>query len=104
MKTFFINPILHDFIYSLEKPTISKFTRLSDLLEEYGKKLGMPYSKQIQFNLYELRIRGQQEIRIFYCFHQDKIVFVHAIIKKSKKTPIKDIKTALARINQLTNI
>lgn len=94
MKTFFINPNLCSFIYSLEKPTISKFTRLSELLEEYDKKLGMPYSKQIQFNLYELRIRGQQEIRIFYCFHQDKIVFVHAIIKKSKKTPVQDIKNS----------
>lgn len=103
MKTFFINPSLHDFVYSLEKSTVSKFTRLSDLLEIYDKKLGMPYSKQIQFNLYELRIRGQQEIRVFYCFHQDKIVFVHAIIKKSLKTPIQDINTALARIKQLTN-
>ena len=104
MKTFFINPSLHDFIYSLEKPTVSKFTRLSDLLEKYDKKLGMPYSKQIKFNLYELRIRGKKELRVFYCFYQDKIIFVHAIIKKSKKTPIQDIKTALIRINQLTNI
>lgn len=103
MKTFFINPSLRSFIYSLEKSTISKFTRLSDLLEEYDKKLGMPYSKQIQFNLYELRIHGQQEVRIFYCFYQDKIIFVHAIIKKSQKTPIKDIETAMARVKQLTN-
>ncbi len=103
MKTFFINPSLRDYIYSFEKPTFSKFIRLSDLLEKYDKKLGMPYSKQIQSNLYELRIRGKQEVRIFYCFHQDKIVFVHAIIKKSEKTPIQDIRTAIARINQLTN-
>ena len=104
MKTFFINPSLRDYIHSLDRSTTSKFTRLTDLLEKYDKKLGMPYSKQLQNNLYELRIRGQQEIRVFYCFHQDKIVFVHAIVKKSKKTPIQDIKTALVRIKQLTHI
>ncbi|MFA4826650.1 MAG: type II toxin-antitoxin system RelE/ParE family toxin [Candidatus Shapirobacteria bacterium] len=104
MKTFFINPSLRNYIYSLEKSTTSKFTRLTDLLEIYDKKLGMPYSKQLQNNLYELRIRGQQEVRVFYCFHQNKIVFVHAFIKKTKKTPPQDIKTALARIKQLTNI
>lgn len=103
MKTYFINPKLREYIYSFDKPTISKFTRLTDLLEEYGEKLGMPYSKKIQTNLYELRIRGQQEIRVFYCFHQNKIVFVHAIIKKSRKTPLQDIKTSLARIKLLTN-
>jgi phage-related protein len=104
MKTYFINPELRKYIYSLEKQTVSKFTRLTDLLEIYDKKLGMPYSKQIQNNLYELRIRGQQEIRVFYCFYQDKIVFVHAIIKKSLKTPPHDIKTTLSRIKLLTGI
>ena len=103
MQTFFINPKLRDYIYSFEKSTISKFTRLTDLLEQYGEKLGMPYSKRIQANLYELRIRGHQEIRVFYCFHQNKIVFVHTIIKKTQKTPPQDIKTALSRIKRLTN-
>lgn len=103
MKTYFINPNLRNFIYSQEKSSISKFTRLTDLLEEYDKRLGMPYSKHIQDNLYELRIRGQQEIRVFYCFQPDKIVFIHAFVKKSKKTPPQEIKTALFRIKLLTN-
>ncbi|MDP4009586.1 MAG: type II toxin-antitoxin system RelE/ParE family toxin [Candidatus Shapirobacteria bacterium] len=104
METFFINPDLREYIYSLDKATLSKFIRLSDLLETYGEKLGMPYSKKIQKNLYELRIHGQREIRVFYCFYRDKTVFVHAIIKKSRKTPTQDIKTAMIRIKQLTNI
>ncbi|TRZ53174.1 type II toxin-antitoxin system RelE/ParE family toxin [bacterium] len=104
MKVFYINPDLHKYIHSFDKSTISKFTRLTDLLEQFGKKLGMPYSKKILGNLYELRIRGQQEVRIFYCFHKNQIVFVHAIIKKTQKTPQRDIKTALFKIKQLTNI
>ncbi len=104
MKTYFINPKLQEYIFSLDKPTISKFTRLTDLLEEFGKKLGMPYSKKILANLYELRIRGQQEVRVFYCFHQNKTIFVHAFVKKTQKTPQSDLKTAIAKVKLLTNI
>ena len=70
----------------------------------FGNKLGMPYSKQILHNLYELRVRGSQEVRIFYCYHQNQAVVVHFFVKKSQKTPQKEIKTALARISILTNI
>jgi len=104
MKAFYINPDLQEYIFSLEKPTISKFDRMLDLLEEFGQKLDMPYSKQIKSNLYELRIRGRQEVRIFYCLYRNQIVFVHAFIKKSQKTPPQEIKTALAWIKLLTNI
>jgi phage-related protein len=104
MKSFFINPQIKKSVYSLNKSTVSKIVKSIDLLEIYGKNLGMPYSKKISQNLYELRIRGQQETRLFYCFYQNKIIFVHYIIKKSRKTPLKDIRTSLERIRLLTNI
>lgn len=104
MQIHFINPKLEKYLLSFEKSTVSKLTKLIDLLEVYGNKLGMPYSKQVKNNLYELRIRGQQEIRVFYCFYQNKIVFVHAFIKKSQKTPQRDMDTATLRIKQLTGI
>ncbi|KKS13903.1 hypothetical protein A2617_02535 [Candidatus Daviesbacteria bacterium RIFOXYD1_FULL_41_10] len=91
-------------LFSLEKPSISKSLKLIQLLRMFGNKLGMPYSKQILHNLYELRVRGSQEVRIFYCYHQNQAVVVHFFVKKSQKTPQKEIKTALARISILTNI
>ena len=103
ISSYFINPKLREYIFSLDKQTVSKFTRLTDLLEIFEKKLGMPYSKQILKNLYELRIRGQQEVRVFYCFHQNKTVFVHAFVKKTQKTPQSDLKTAIAKVKLLTN-
>ena len=63
----------------------------------------MPYSKKLLTNLYELRVRGRQKVRIFYCFYQNQAIIVHAFIKKSQKTPQKEIKTALNRIALLTN-
>ena len=51
------------FIRSLQKPTIAKALRMLDLLERFGYKLGMPHSKQITAGLFELRVRGMQEVR-----------------------------------------
>ncbi|MBP6867303.1 type II toxin-antitoxin system RelE/ParE family toxin [Candidatus Shapirobacteria bacterium] len=104
MKSFFINSDIEKYLLSLDSSSVSKTIRIIELLEKYEYKLGMPYTKQIQKNLYELRIQGRQNIRLFYCFHQNKIVFVHAFIKKTNKTPSKEINTAIKRIKSLTHI
>jgi hypothetical protein len=64
-----VDESVQKFVQNLEKPTISKFTKMTDLLEKFGNQLPMPYSKMISGRLFELRIRGQQEVRIFYTFH-----------------------------------
>ena len=51
------------FITSLEKPTIAKVLRTIDLLEHFGYQLGLPQSKKVKNNLFELRIHGQQPTR-----------------------------------------
>jgi|SRR3989344_4006612 len=102
MNVIFLNGKLEAYLLSLEKSSISKALKLIKLLETFGNKLGMPYSKKLLSNLFELRGRGQQEIRIFYCFHKNQAIIVHLFIKKSQKTPQKEIETALARITQLT--
>lgn len=102
MNVIFLNGKIKNHLLSLEKSSISKSLKLIKLLERFGNELGMPYSKKLLPNLYELRVRGQQEIRIFYGFHQNQAVVVHLFIKKSQKTPQKEIETALARIAQLT--
>lgn len=103
MDVIFLNPKTKTQLLSLEKPSISKSLKLIKLLEKFGNKLGMPYSKQILHNLYELRGRGNQKVRIFYCFYQNQAIIVHFFIKKSQKTPQKEIETALARISVLTS-
>lgn len=79
--------------------TQSKIVHLLDLLEIHGNMLRMPYSKQLYKNLYELRMRGTLEIRIFYCFRGHKIILLHAFKKKTQKTPRKEIEITLKRID-----
>lgn len=92
---------LEKFIFKLQKPAKSKITRYLELLEDYGFNLKMPYSKMVTANLYELRIHGQQEVRIFYTINNGTAFLLHGFIKKTNKTPVREIKTALNRLNNL---
>jgi len=92
---------LEKFIGGLEKATIAKVLRSIDLLEKFGCNLQMPHSKKIKNNLFELRIRGQQEVRIFYTLRQTQIILLHGFIKKSQKISKKDIDLALRKITGL---
>lgn len=92
---------VEEFIKSREPQTISKISHQIDLLERYGHLLGMPHSKKLTSDLYELRIRGKQEIRITYTFKNKNIYLLHAFKKQTQKTPRKEIDTSLKRINEI---
>ncbi|MEK9207827.1 MAG: type II toxin-antitoxin system RelE/ParE family toxin [Patescibacteria group bacterium] len=88
-----------EFLKKLSPKTKARLTHLFDLLNTYGNMLRMTYSKRIDKNLYELRIRGIQEIRVFYCFRGRRIILLHAFRKQTQKTPRKEIEVALKRID-----
>lgn len=93
---------VEEFIKLQEPPTQAKITHLIDLLEKYGSRLGMPHSKILTPNLYELRIRGKQEIRVLYAFKGRDIYLLHAFKKQTNKTPTREISTAIGRLQSLT--
>ena len=57
----------------------------------------MPHSRQIGSDLYELRVRGKEEVRIIYGFKGKNIYLLHGFKKQKQKTPQKEIKTAKQR-------
>lgn len=89
---------VENFIRSLDASTIAKTIHIIDLLEKHGPQLNMPHSRKLNSDLYELRIRGKQEVRIIYAFMKDKIYLLHAFKKQKQKTPIKEIQLALGRL------
>jgi len=92
-----IDSSLEQFILSLDKSAIAKTLRTIELLETFGHNLKMPYSKKISKNLFELRIRGDQEVRILFTFYKNEAILLHGFIKKSQKIPSREIKTALKK-------
>lgn len=54
-----------------------------------------PFAKKIEKNVFERRIRRGRQVRVFYCYHSgDAIVGVHAFVKKTQKTPQRELKQA----------
>lgn len=81
-----------DFYDSLDKNTKARIIRHLMLLEQYGNEIGNKLSKKLDKNIYELRIVGSINVRILYFFHKNrKIIITNAFIKKTQKTPKKEI-------------
>ena len=92
------------FIADLELDSRSKITRAVDLLKTYEYRLSMPHSRRIAPELYELRVRGADELRLFYTFVQKKAVLLLGYRKKTQKTPKSILDLAQKRCSSLTSI
>lgn len=70
-----------------------------DLLEAFGIVLGEPHTKSIGNKLWELRVIGRRHHRVLYFVVSGRrFVLLHAFLKKTRKTPRKEIETGKARM------
>lgn len=90
------------FIKRQQSQARSKIIHNVRLLQAYGNMLGMPHSKVLGKGLYELRIRGREELRILYFFKQKTIYLLHAFKKQKQHAPQKEIELAFLRMKGLT--
>ncbi len=98
MQIKFYSDDIEEFIESLQEQTIAKVLRTFDLLEKFGNQLKMPHSTKVGDGLFELRIRGVQEVGFLYMFQKDKIVIVlSGFIKKTNKIPARQLSLAKRR-------
>ncbi len=74
-----------------------------DSMEEFGPNLGLPHTKSMGNGLFEMRIKSFEGIaRVFYCTMIDKkIIVLHSIVKKTTKTPPKELAIANKRMNEV---
>lgn len=100
--------VYHDgvkaFLKGLEKPSQSKVLRGIELIERYGTNVGMPHVKKVTNGIYELRVRGQQEVHIFFATYTGRTILLHGFVKKTQKTPKREIETAHQRFLILTTV
>ena len=84
---------------------VADYARIVELLIEYGPNLRFPHSRAFGDGLFELRPRGRSGIgRAFYCFLiGQRVVVLHAFIKKSQQTPDHEVKLARKRMKGVRN-
>ncbi|HEX9811658.1 MAG TPA: type II toxin-antitoxin system RelE/ParE family toxin [Burkholderiales bacterium] len=84
---------------------VADYARIVELVIEHGPNLRLPYSRAFGSGLFELRPRGKSGIgRAFYCFLAgQRVVVLHAFIKKSQQTPEREIEIARRRMKEIRN-
>lgn len=82
---------------------LANFLHIAELIEEFGPKIGMPYTRSAGSGLFEIRAKGKEGIaRALYCNLTGKeLVIVNAFIKKSQKTPRKELALARKRMKEV---
>lgn len=70
---------------------------------EFGWPIGMPSCKPLGSGLYETRsnISDGRIARVIFCIAQSEMVLLHSLIKKTQKTPAKDIELARRRQKEI---
>ncbi len=100
----FFNEKVRSQALAFPKGILANFLRSLELLKELGLHIGMPHVRPVSKGLYEMRAQGKEGIgRALYCvLPRKELVIVNVFIKKSRKTPIKEIKLAKKRMKELT--
>ncbi len=90
-------------ILNLPDTLLAKYIRITDVMQEFGPNIAMPHTKAMGNGLFELRLKGAEGIaRVFYCTLIDNtICFLHSIIKKTQRTPLKDLQLAQSRMKEV---
>ena len=90
------------FLRSLQPATLAKLRNQLNLLAEYGPSLGMPNAKPIGDGLFELRVRGKEEVRSLYIYQsRNSIVILHAFKKKTFAISKNDLGIARRRMQEV---
>ena len=70
---------------------------------EFGWPIGMPYCRSLGNGLWEVRsdLTDGKTGRVIFCLVRGRMVLLHGFIKKTQKTPAKDMDLALKRMKEV---
>jgi len=90
---------VEEFIESLDDQAQDNFILKKQLLQDLGQQLRYPHTDHIEEGVFELRFKGTEgQIRVlFFFFYGKRIIFSHGFVKKTQKTPRKEIEIAKRR-------
>lgn len=84
----------------------ARMIRLLELMETHGPNLGPPHTKAVGDGLFEIRAKAQEGIgRGLFCYLQNEQIYIlHVFIKKSQKTPKKELNLARKRQKEVQKL
>ena len=99
----FFNKKVYDETYSFPKGILADFIHILDMIEQYGPTIGMPYTKPMGKGLFEIRSKGKEGMgRSLFCTVKgQEIIVLHSFVKKTQKTPKREIDLARKRMKEI---
>lgn len=86
-------------IEAMSADLVARFAHFIELLKLFGPALREPHTKALGDGLFEARLKGKETIaRVFFAYEKGRIVIMlHGFIKKSQKTPLRELAVARER-------
>ena len=90
-------------IIELPDTLAARYIVLTRRMLAIGPNLGEPHTKPMGNGLFELRLKGAEGIaRVFFCmFIGKRIVMLHSFIKKTDRTPKRELEIAQERMKEI---
>lgn len=91
-----------EFLRSIDKQD-RKIIGVNIKTVEFGWPIGMPVCKPLGKGLYEVRssLSSNRIARVIFCIDKSKMILLHGFIKKSQKTPVKELDIAKERYKRI---
>ena len=99
-----LNAVVTAELSALPDEMLAKFRRVGELIQTHGiERVREPHVKHIEGRLWEIRLIGRDGIaRAFYVTASGRrVVIVRVFVKKTQKTPRREIDLALERVKEV---
>lgn len=102
-EIFYFNNDVQRAIMDLPAGIQARYIHLTQRMLTFGPNLGMPHTRAMGKGLFELRMKSKEgQARVFFCTRPGRrIMMLHAFLKKSAKTPAKELEVARARLKEV---
>jgi phage-related protein len=92
-------------IIALPDTLAARYVVLTRRVVAVGPNLGAPHTEAFGDGLFELRLKGQEGIaRVFFCLLvRRRVMVLHSFLKKTQKTPRREIEVARKRMKEVKN-
>ena len=84
----------------------ARFRRIVELIQDYGfDRVREPHVRHLEGSLWEMRMKGKDGISraIYVTARGRRVVVVRVFVKKTQKTPRREIDLALERAKEVSN-
>ena len=94
---------VQEHILTLPDTIAARYVFLTRRICAVGPNLGSPHTDAFGDGLFELRLKGAEGIaRVFFCaLIGRRVMMLHSFVKKSQKTPAREIEVARKRMKEI---